>query len=144
MYNEDKNGISAMFKISSGYYSLEVRYLWYADNNINTPNGGGAGLPATTMSRAKSAVVFSGSDPAARRARMGRSMSLAPVRERRRSAMGEYIGERPLSAACTRHAHCLALCTMHYICTFSLRILSYRSPHAWPGRLPPSGEAIAT
>lgn len=52
------------------------------------------------MSRSKSARVFSNSENAAKRARFSRSMSMAAGRERRRSAMGEYIGERPLSAAC--------------------------------------------
>ena len=81
---------------------IRMWHLRYADN-YRVRGRGWCSIAAallSTMSRAKSAVVFSGSDPAAKRARMGRSMSLAPVRERRRSAMGEYIGERPLSAAC--------------------------------------------
>ena len=53
-----------------------------------------------SRSRAKSARFFSDHENVAKRAKFGRSYSLAPAVERRRSAMGEYLGERPLSAAC--------------------------------------------
>ena len=54
------------------------------------------------MSRAKSARISIPSEDVAanKRGKFGRSLSLVPVREGRRSSMGEYLGERPLSAAC--------------------------------------------
>ena len=79
--------------------SMVIRFAW-GGGLICTFRGWGCS--ACKMSRAKSARVFSEHDKAAKRARFGRSMSLAPVPvgEKVRSAMGDYIGERPLSAAC--------------------------------------------